>query len=263
MDLRQQFGDFGAAGDGDVAAMARRPADIAGELDDVPKTLVGDQQQRLAGQWRAVPLFLVGGRHQRRHPGDAVAPLVFLPARRPVALQQQRLGEFEMRAGHGGVEHEGGAGAGDGGVDLHALVMDDGEVVVRHRVRRRQFDGAFAGRQRVVQAGLAAVDFADVAQIQRRLATQRDGAFHQRQRLRGALFAEGDDAGEVQHVRLLGGGGERVGEQAPGLRQPSVAFEFGGDGKNLAQRHGNLDRRGFVVQGGRRLERKRVHHSTV
>ena len=125
--------------------------------------------------------------------------------------------------------------------------MQDGKIVQRHRIARRELGGAPPGRQRIIKPAERAVELADIAQIERRIGRQRHGALHQRQRLGQRLAAEGENPGEVQHVGLVRRGRQRMARQPLRLLQPAGPLELIGNGEDLAERDGDRDIRGHGI----------------
>jgi hypothetical protein len=109
-------------------------------------------------------------------------------------------------------------------------------VLQAQRIGRRQRDGAPPGFERFVETAEDAVDFADVAQIERRIDAVGERALHQIERAFRIAKAERHDTGEMQGVRLLGVGGEDVIEQAPGVVEAAAALIFVGDTEHFAER---------------------------
>jgi len=127
-------------------------------------------------------------------PADAEAPLIFLPALRPVAAQQQRLGTREMRARKPGIDGERAAGAVQRRVEFKPVVMDDRLIMQAQRIGRRQRRGAPCTVQRLVEAAQRAIHLADVAQIEWRVDAVHQRALHQCERCGDVTLAERDDA---------------------------------------------------------------------
>jgi hypothetical protein len=159
--LRHHPLQLAAAGDRDIRAARRRPRDIAGELDHVAVTLVGDQERSAAMAERgAVPLRPVIRRQQRGDAGELRAPLVFLPAAGKIAAQQRGFGNAEMPAGKIRVDLQGPLGAMDRLVKRQAVVMHDAEIVMTMRAHGIERRRALANDEGVVEPALHAVNLA-------------------------------------------------------------------------------------------------------
>src|ERR1700704_4795059 len=98
-------------------------------MNCIPEPLVGNEQQRLAGQRRTIPLRTVSGRKGRGCADDPIAPLIFVPALGEFTAQQERLGQLEMGAGRAWVERQGAASEGDAVIELQPAVMDERQIV--------------------------------------------------------------------------------------------------------------------------------------
>ena len=155
-DLLQQRPHLDAAGDRDIRAAFGSPGDVARELDDVAKSLIGHQQQPTVRQSPAIPLRLAGRRHQRCRTADAEAPFVFVPTFSPLAAQQQRLSTHEMRPGQARIDTQCASGAVKCRVKFHPVIVDDGLVVQAQRIGRRQRGGTTRGIKRLIQPTHAA-----------------------------------------------------------------------------------------------------------
>jgi hypothetical protein len=80
------------------------------------------------------------------------APLILPPALFKPSAQQQRFSQFEMGGSHGVIELQCATHAVDGLLDLHAVVLNDAEVVVAKGLVRRQTDRAPRMVQRVFES---------------------------------------------------------------------------------------------------------------
>jgi hypothetical protein len=223
--LRYDRLQFGAAGDCDIGA-ARRPRDVAGELDHVAIALIGDQQQGAARSERpAVPLRAAARRQQWRYAGKPQPPLVFLPAAGEIALQQRRFGDAEMRAGKFRVERQRALGGSNCRRRFQAIVIEDTEIVVAMRIGGVERHGPLAGGERRVAPTERAIDLAQIAVEERRARGERDRPLDQFGRLRHATLAKEDDAFLMHGARLIRGVGEQAVDYAFGLVEATFLFE--------------------------------------
>ena len=116
------------------------------------------------------------------------------------------------------------------------MKVDDRQVLQAQRIGRRQCDGAPPGFERFVETAEHAVDFADVAQIERRIDAVGERALHQIERALRIAEAERHDAGEMERVGFFGVGGEDVIEEALGVVEAAAALILVGDAQHFAKR---------------------------
>jgi hypothetical protein len=103
---------------------------------------------------------------------------------------------------------------------FEAVVVQDPEIVKALRVARRKPDRSVTGGERLVVAPQTAVDFANIAMIERRLGGRGDRPLHQRRRLLDPTLPEADDAEKMERARVLGRQSKGVSERLLGLVQP-------------------------------------------
>ena len=95
--LPEDWPHFAGTAERQVGTALRGPRDVAGELDDVAASLVGEQQQLAVRHRRAVPATHVVWRDAAGGSGQAQPPFVFAPPLGELTTEQQCRGSCEMR----------------------------------------------------------------------------------------------------------------------------------------------------------------------
>ena len=108
---------------------------------------------------------------------------------------------------------------------------------MRPAVPRGQSNRALSHPPRLTEPPGAAIDLAHVAGIDGDIRRQRHRALHPRDGLVDPAAPVGDDACEMQHMRMRGRGGQDARGEMIRLLQPGFPLQHDDFGKNLGKNH--------------------------